>query len=97
MSIKDTLTESEYINRFLEVRSDNFSREGLSQLFHYFEDLSEGIGEDIEFDPVAVCCDWTEYETEAEALKAYDLGSMEELQNETVTIPCANGVLVQNY
>ena len=42
----ETILHSEYINKFSII--------GLEALFEYLEDLSEDIGEDIEFDLVAI-------------------------------------------
>ena len=44
----------------LAGRMDQFSHEGLEVLFDYLEELSEGTGETIELDPVALCCDYYE-------------------------------------
>ena len=47
-------------------RMDQFSYEGLEVLFDYLENLSEDIGEPIELDVVALCCDY--YESSIEEL-----------------------------
>ena len=47
--IIDTLDKYSFRNKFLKVREDNFSYEGLEALFEYLEQLSEDIGKDIEF------------------------------------------------
>ena len=48
------------------MRSDNyknnFSYEGLHALFEYLEDYEDDIGEEIEFDMVAICCQYSEYD-----------------------------------
>jgi hypothetical protein len=41
-------------------RKDQFSYEALSALFDYLEALSDDIGENIEFDPIGICCEWCE-------------------------------------
>lgn len=66
--MKMTLTESDFVNRFLEIRPENFSREALRALFDYYECISV----DTEFDPIAICCDWTEYDSFQAAAEAYD-------------------------
>lgn len=45
---------------FETLRPNSFSYEGLGLLFEYFEELEESIGEEIEFDVIAICCDWAE-------------------------------------
>ena len=42
-------------------RYNQFSYEAYEVLFEYLWDLSEDIGEPIEFDVISICCDWTEY------------------------------------
>ena len=44
----------------LAGRMDQFSYEGLEVLFDYLDELSEDIGEPIELDVVALCCDYYE-------------------------------------
>ena len=50
----------------LAGRMDQFSYEGLEVLFDYLDNLSEDIGEPIELDVVALCCDY--YESSIEEL-----------------------------
>lgn len=44
----------------LAGRMDQFSYEGLEVLFDYLDNLSEDIGEPIELDVVALCCEYYE-------------------------------------
>ena len=44
----------------LAGRMDQFSYEGLEVLFDYLDTLSEDIGEPIELDVVALCCEYYE-------------------------------------
>lgn len=100
MSIKETLDEHTFVNRFMSIR-DNFSTAALVSLYHYYDDMSEGIGEDIEFDPIAIASDWCEYKNYAECLEDYDhIEDIEELYNSTVVIPVIDGtenILVQAF
>jgi hypothetical protein len=41
-------------------------------LFDYYEQLSEDMGEDIEFDPVAIRCEWSQYPSALEVCAQYD-------------------------
>ena len=50
----------------LAGRMDQFSYEGLEVLFDYLDELSEDIGEPIELDVIALCCDY--YESSVEEL-----------------------------
>lgn len=61
--LKTNVYENEFRDMFNAIRPDNFSYKGLGALFEYLEELSEDIGEDIEVDVIAICCDFTEYES----------------------------------
>ena len=58
--MKTTVYFSEFRDYFHEIRPDNFSYEGLRILFDYLEEFEESIGEEIEFDVIAICCDFSE-------------------------------------
>ena len=65
------LFRSEFVNRFMAIRPNQFSREALAALFSHLEDVERVSGEDSEFDPIAISCDWTEYESALEAAEGY--------------------------
>ena len=54
----------DFEREFDEYGRDDFSEEGLKILFEYYEELSDSIGEPIEFDCIAICLDWAEYDAE---------------------------------
>ena len=56
----------------LAGRMDQFSYEGLEVLFDYLDNLSEDIGEPIELDVVALCCEYYESSIE-ELIKDYNI------------------------
>lgn len=62
--MKKTVTESDFIHAFDSCgRSSNFTYEGRQALFEYLEGLGETGEEEIELDPIAFCCEYSEYET----------------------------------
>lgn len=71
MAIKATLSADEFVMQFRQIRNDNFSASALYALFEYFENLSEEMGEDIEFDPIAICCEYSEYHSVKELFEDY--------------------------
>jgi hypothetical protein len=111
--MKITLTESEFVNRFRAIRPENFSVEALRALFTHLEELERDCGEEMEFDPVAICCDWSEYPSAIEAAEAYGWEDETEegeerdskaeekaltfLCDNTTVIELKSGVLVLNY
>ena len=61
MPIKQTMSETTFVD---EIRNDpyaNWTVEGAKLLFEHLEELSYSIGEDFEFDPVALRCEFDEY------------------------------------
>lgn len=59
--MKITVTETIFKDAFYQSgRQDNFSREGLSILFEYFENYEGDCGDSIELDVVAICCEYQE-------------------------------------
>ena len=53
------------------MRPDNFTRDGLVALFDYFEEYEQMQGEEIELDPIAICCDFTQWESFEEFSASY--------------------------
>jgi hypothetical protein len=57
--MKMTLTEWEFVH-FMWKADTNFTLDGLRMLFHYLEGIEEATGEQIEFDPTALRCEFSE-------------------------------------
>lgn len=53
-------------------RKDQFSYDGLRVIFDYMEELGDSLGEPIELDVVAICCDYAEM-TPEEVIEAYSI------------------------
>ena len=69
--MKQTLTSYDFVNRFTEIRPDNFSRAALFALFDYYGELEREAEDETEFDPIAICCDWCEFGTAIEGAMEY--------------------------
>ena len=82
------IDEYDFIRAFEQVRPDNFSRAGLSALYDYFEQLEEDIGNPIELDVIAICCEYSEYESLEEFQEDYgdDYQSIDEIEQVTTVI-----------
>lgn len=59
-TMKTTVDFNDFRHAFNAIRPNNFSREGLEQLFDYFESYEQDTGEEIELDVIAICCDYVE-------------------------------------
>ena len=98
--MKTTVTEFDFVNDIMKVRPDNFTREALYALFDYFEQLENDTGEEIEFDPIAICCDFSEYDSLAEVKEAYDsIETIDDLNAYTtvIEVPKTDRLIIQNF
>lgn len=107
--ITQTLTRSQFADAFISIRPDNFTYEGLMALYDYFEDYSKAIDEDYNLDVIAVCCDFSEYESLQEVVDQHsNTFTADELQDDkklldyfndrTTVIPLSNGhIILLNY
>jgi hypothetical protein len=77
-------------------RQEQFSQEGLRALFDYLEELAQGLGEPIEVDVIALCCEWNEDSLD-NVLRWYDLEHLEDLQDHTSAVELGNGTVLYQY
>jgi len=62
--MKQQITESQFRDAFKHAgRKNDFSYEGLTALWDYFQDIEEQTNEEIELDVIAICCDYKEYDS----------------------------------
>lgn len=80
--MKITVTENTFCNEFDRMRPDNFSNAALKALFAYFEEMESDQGEQFELDVIAICCDFTEYESALEAAQNYGFRPDQEFDDE---------------
>jgi len=84
-----TITKSDFTTAFHRMgRGEQFTYEGLNALYDYLEDLGDDIGEPIELDVIAFCCEYAEYESLQEFQEDYseDYQSLEEIEHATQVI-----------
>lgn len=88
--MKQTVTESMFIDSFCGGYKDNFSYEGKKALFEWLESLENDCGVDeMELDPIAYCCEFTEYENLEAFHEDYSgqFESIDEISENTTVIP----------
>ena len=97
--MKQTINEFDFKNEFKKIRPDNFSDEGLSVLYDYLTQYEEDCDTELEFDPIAYCCEYTEYKNYEELKKDYDVDGFGilELNTTVLKIPNTSGFIIQNY
>ena len=84
-----TINEYDFIDAFRKmVRTDNFSFKGLVALYEYLEMLGEDLGQPIELDVIALCCEYAEYDNleEFQADYSEDYQTIGDIESDTTVI-----------
>ena len=87
--MKDTINKYQFIDWFKSSDNyDNFSYEGLEALFDYLEEFEQDTGTELEFDPVAFACEYSEYDNLAEFQEDYseDYQTIGDIESDTTVI-----------
>ena len=98
----ETVTRTRFINWFRQsdTYKNQFSFFAQASLYDYFEELEEDTGEKIEFDPIDICCNYTEYENIEEYNQDYEpVESIDKIRELTTVIKIGSkeGFIIQNY
>lgn len=93
-----------------EDENADWSWSGAQALIEYLEGLEEQTNKKIEFDRVAIRCEYSEYESALEAAQDYDFipledgdedeieaAALEYLQDQTTVIQFEGGVIIQQF
>ena len=113
--MKKTISKGEFIDEFRnwDTYKENFSIGGLMALYDYLVKDEKGTGDEVELNVIALCCEYSEYESANEAAKQYN-GAVEAskdfddedreaaalawLEDQTTVIPVnGGGVIIQNF
>lgn len=70
--MKTTVNFYQFQNWFEKNRPNNFSYDGLIALWEMLGEYEDSTGEEIEFDPIALCCEYSEYDDIHEFWRDYD-------------------------
>jgi len=76
--MRTTVDFYDFKRAFEACRPEHFSAEGLGILFDGLEEFEDDIGEEMELDVIAICCDFCEMTAE-DVLKAYNLDENEDV------------------
>ena len=89
---------SSFCDAFSDSYKNNFSYEGKKALFEYLEQYSDDTGENIELDTVALCCEYTEFESLEVLQGVYpNIEDFEDLANYTTVIEIDNAMKTENF
>jgi len=80
----NTLTSNQAVTELLKDEYANWSLAAALALVEWLEELEDSSGEPIEFDPVALRCDFSEY-TATDLVEAYGM-TLEEIRDNTIVI-----------
>ena len=110
--MKQTINSSDFIGAFrTHGRQTQFSYAGLRALFEYLEEMEEGMGEEMELDVIALCCDFSEFSSAKEAAIEHGMTAEEDeqdedaieehalqwLQDRTSVITYDSGIIIQSF
>ena len=98
--MKQSINEYDFLKAFKECRPNNFSRAGLFALYDYLKQLEDDIGEEIELDVIALCCEYAEYDSLAEFREDYgeDYNTMQDIEYHTTVIMIDNeSFIIQQF
>lgn len=107
------LSTTEAIKLLKEDDNADWSWSGAEALIEYLEELESSGGKSIEFDRIAIRCEYSEYSSALEAAKDYDFTPPENeddededvieaaaiayLENRTTVIKFNGGVIIQQF
>ena len=105
MSIVNTLGKSEFMDLLQHDDYANWSYDAAGALFDYYDELSDSLGEPVEFDRVAIRCDWSEHDSLADAYSDHESDALGDddamrayFEDHTTLIELDNGhVLVEAF
>lgn len=102
--MKTNVTSHQFVESFRACgRESQFSRAALFALFEYLEEYENSTGEEIELDPIAICCEWAEFSSAREAASEYGFEAKDDdeaekwLGRKTTVVQFDGGLVVQQF
>lgn len=105
MAIVKTITDDYYFWNWVknsDSYSNNFTLQGAKAMQEYLEEHSNDIGENIEFDPIAWCVEFSEYKDmedfyNSSGYTTEDIQSYEDLLDRTSVIGFDGGFILADF
>lgn len=91
------LTPSQAGHLLLKDEYGSWSYHGAMALAEWLDDISDELGENLEFDVVAIRCDYSEYASLEEAATEYGFDDPADLYENTQVIEFDGGVIIQCF
>ena len=108
--MKETLTTSQVADRLLQDDNAAWSYAGARAIAEHLEQIEEDTGADMDFDRVAIRCEFSEYTSAREAAANYDWepdedadedeaekSALQYLQDRTTVIEFTGGIIIQDF
>ena len=98
--MKTTVYRHDFIDKFMAIRPNNFTYDGLNALWSWFEEMEEAIGEEYELDVIGICCEFTEYEDLDEINEVYsdhNFENIEQLTEYTPVIISKSSIIIADF
>jgi hypothetical protein len=98
--MKMQISEHYFVNEIVGDAYNHISYEGAKALFEHLENLEDDCGITVEFDRVAIRCEYTEYKNFEEILDEYDnIKTLEDLHASTfvIEIPDTDRLIIQQF
>jgi len=102
--MKQSITRFDFLDWFRgsDTYKNNFSYNGLNSLFDYFTTIEECTDEEIDFDPIAICCEFSEYENLNEIKETYssvEINNIDDLRYHTsvIEIEDTDRLIIQDF
>lgn len=91
-----TVTKADFVLN--ERLANHFTLEARLALYDYFEQYEDETGEQIDFDPVAITIEYTEYASINEIKADYPvIEDLEDLYNYTQVIEFEEGIIIADF
>ena len=96
--MKDTIQEHQFVNE-MSKKDHGFSYDGAKALFEHLTQYEEDCDQELEFDPIAFRCEYSEYDNLEEVKNDYNVEDLEHLEQNTtvIEIPNSEKLIVQAY
>ena len=97
--MKDTIQEYQFVDE-MRKKDHGFSYHGAKALFEHLTQYEEDCDHELDFDPIAFRCDFSEYDNLKEVQENYkDIETLEDLRNNTtvIEVPNSEKLIIQAY
>lgn len=108
--MKQTVSEFQFVESFRHAgRESQFSVPARRALFEHFEIIEQYQDEEIEFDPIGICCEFAEYPSAREAADDYgfepigddddarEKSALDWLREQTQVVEFDGGIVIQQF